>query len=507
MEAATIGLLALISVWAIKRLSEYSKIRPPYPPGPKPKPFIGNLLDFPATSKEYVEWGKQYKSTILYAEVLGTRIVIVNSQQDAEELFESPTRARMYSDRPVIPIVPLMDCDYNISIMRYGEEWRQHRKICQNHFNAHAARNYESIQMAKVRQLLQGLLDTPKEFDIHNKMFSVSLTMSMMYGYEVESVQDPCVTMADLALTIGARLSVPGGSMLNVIPALRHIPAWLPGAPSYEGIKQVRALTHEVKRIPMEFVKKSFENGTVTPSLVTDFYERKYTVGATKEEEEMVKNVAFTVYGAASDTTISSTGTFFYAMAANPDVQKKAQAEIDLVIGTKRLPTLADRGSLPYIEAVYREVMRFNPPVPLSVPHCLSEDDYYKGYFIPKGDYFRYAPAAMTHDEEVYPEPFSFKPERFFDEQGNLNTNDRILAYSFGRRACVGKHVASSTMWLLIASILACYNIGKAKDGDGNDIEINAEFDEDGFLSHKRKFECSFVVRSLASQQLIEETN
>ncbi len=40
----------------------------------------------------------------------------------------------------------------------------------------------------------------------------------------------------------------------------------------------------------------------------------------------------------------------------------------------------------------------------------------------------------MNHDEDVYPEPFAFKPERFFDENGNLNQNDRILSYGFGRR-------------------------------------------------------------------------
>lgn len=72
-------------------------------------------------------------------------------------------------------------------------------------------------------------------------------------------------------------------------------------------------------------------------------------------------------------------------MAISPHVQRKAQTEIDRVIGSKRLPTLADRASLPYIEAIYREVMRFRPTIPLNVPHRLVEDDFYKGYFIPKG--------------------------------------------------------------------------------------------------------------------------
>ena len=123
---------------------------------------------------------------------------------------------------------------------------------------------------------------------------------------------------------------------------------------------------------------------------------------------------------------------------------------------------------------------------------------------------------AMTHDESVYPEPFAFKPERFFDENGmiNDNLNDRILAYGFGRRwlpffyhlnsfsqshrICVGKHVASSfvgthpifrapeltpseQLWLTFTSILATFNIVKMKDSSGKDVPINDEFEDRGF--------------------------
>lgn len=83
--------------------------------------------------------------------------------------------------------------------------------------------------------------------------------------------------------------------------------------------------------------------------------------------------------------TVSATGTFFLAMAQNPDIQKKAQEEIDRIIGSDRLPTLDDRDSLPYVEAMYREVMRWRPALPLCVPHASTEDAVYKGYFVPKG--------------------------------------------------------------------------------------------------------------------------
>ena len=72
----------------------------------------------------------------------------------------------------------------------------------------------------------------------------------------------------------------------------------------------------------------------------------------------------------------------------NPSVQGKAQAEIDRVVGSKRLPEFSDRNpkTMPYIEAIYLELLRMASPLPLCVPHAVAEDDHYKGYFIPKGE-------------------------------------------------------------------------------------------------------------------------
>ncbi|PPQ81709.1 hypothetical protein CVT25_013439 [Psilocybe cyanescens] len=371
--------------------------------------------------------------------------------------------------------------DYNIALLRYGDEWRRYRKICQQNFNLKASRIYHPLQAREVRRFLQALHDAPEHFDAHSKRFSISLTMSMMYGYEVQSIEEPVVTVAGEAIRLGSALLVPGRTLINIFPVLQHILSWFPGASSHKTVEVVKKLTNEMMTIPMEYVKKSLEEGMAVSSLVTDFYEKKRDHGASQEEEDMIKKIAYSVYGyviastsilrinlpGASDTTISATGTFLYTMAVNPDVQKKAQSEIDRVIGSNRLPTFEDRGSLPYIEAIYREVMRLRPPLPLGGGHTVTEDDYYKGVFIDissaknllanllkeKQSYsltyghdrdsllhlnisfnISLFNRAMTHDEEVYPDPFTFKPERFFDDSGMLNGDGRILAYGFELR-------------------------------------------------------------------------
>ena len=73
------------------------------------------------------------------------------------------------------------------------------------------------------------------------------------------------------------------------------------------------------------------------------------------------------------------------AMVCNPAVQEKARKELDTVIGPKRMPTFADRDSLPYIKAIQKECMRWQATAPLGIPHRSTEDAEYKGYFIPAG--------------------------------------------------------------------------------------------------------------------------
>ena len=79
---------------------------------------------------------------------------------------------------------------------------------------------------------------------------------------------------------------------------------------------------------------------------------------------------------------------FFLVMMLYPEVQRKAQEEIDRVIGDDDLPDFDDRQRLPYVDAVMKEVLRWHPIVPMAQPHSSVKDDIYEGYFIPKGSLF-----------------------------------------------------------------------------------------------------------------------
>jgi hypothetical protein len=89
------------------------------------------------------------------------------------------------------------------------------------------------------------------------------MAMLMMYGYAPESLDDPIIHLADEAATLAATLLQPGGTLINVLPFLRHVPSWVPGATGKKIAEKVRRLTVDTKRIPMEHVIASYGKFTM----------------------------------------------------------------------------------------------------------------------------------------------------------------------------------------------------------------------------------------------------
>ncbi|KAJ6502305.1 cytochrome P450 [Mycena sanguinolenta] len=486
-----------------KLANAWQRRRIPFPPGPSPYPLIGNLRDFPTKLPWtiYAKWGIQYGSDVVHASALGHHIVIVNSVKAAVELFEK--RSYLYADRPVVAMIELMGWDFNAGSMRLGNKWREHRRIFQQHFRQEACRNYRPIQMKKIHQLLQRLLSSPQEFREHLKTLAAATIMATIYGYEVHS-DDHFVALAENAAQKLADSVLPGAFAVNVFPILRYLPSWMPGGGFHRVAAEARQLTEEMREVPFKFVKQNMNQA------------------GDCHKEAIVKDVAATAYAGTYQLSLAASirleSSFSLAMATHPEVQKKAQIEIDTVVGTHRLPGFEDRSSLPYVEAVYREVMRYRPVVPLGLAHANTADDIYNGFFIPKGATVISNIWAMTRDESLYPEPEQFDPDRFFTTDGKLNDDDTILTFGFGRRICVGRYNADASVWATIVSVLSTFNIAKAKDATGQEIDIDGGY-TDGLISscqrvwilttmssHPLPFPCSIIPRSEAAKCLVQAT-
>ena len=123
-------------------------------------------------------------------------------------------------------------------------------------------------------------------------------------------------------------------------------------------------------------------------------------------------------------------------MALNPGVVEKAQEELDRVVGKDRLPEYSDREDLPYIDAVVKELLRWGSPAPISVPVKTTQDDIYRGYYIPAGTTVIENAWAICRNSNIYPDPEAFNPDRFLKD-GALNPlvfNPEDRVFGSGRR-------------------------------------------------------------------------
>ncbi|KAH9994266.1 cytochrome P450 [Russula vinacea] len=142
--------------------------------------------------------------------------------------------------------------------------------------------------------------------------------------------------------------------------------------------------------------------------------------------------------------------SLFLALVLYPGVSRRAQAELDIVTGRDRLPTIDDRPLLPYTEALCKELMRWQMVTPTGGAHLSSRDDVYRGFFIPKGSLIIANAWAILHDPEIYPDPEEFKPERFLNEDGSVRDDPTLsLVFGIGKRICPGRHFVDATIFML----------------------------------------------------------
>jgi cytochrome P450 len=160
------------------------------------------------------------------------------------------------------------------------------------------------------------------------------------------------------------------------------------------------------------------------------------------------------------------------------------------VVGRARLPTFTDAPHLPYVRAVTKEVLRWRPAVPLGVPHKIIEDDWYEGMFIPKGATCVANIWQCNHDRAVFGDDADeFRPERHINDKGELlpgpmETNQEgHSSFGFGRRICVGKHLANESLFIHTARILWAATLECAKDENGNDVTPDSSaFTDEGLM-------------------------
>ncbi|CAG8368430.1 unnamed protein product [Penicillium salamii] len=498
-------LLSLCGATLFIRRKQY----PPLPPGPRRIPIIGNLRDLPSpTQKDWLHWlkHKEQYGPISSVSVLGTHIIILNDAQLAIQLLEK--RSAIHSMRPQqnFTDILLARSGWNnvLGARRNPEHVRKTRKhLYQEIGSKKSVSAFDEVQRTEVSHFLLRLLNEPGNLQQHIRKEAGGIVLKIGYGYTIEPHdRDPLVDLADKAMEDFSSALLPATWAVDFIPLLEYLPTWFPGA----GFKTI-ARTYNKRQqafsdIPYEFVKQQMKKKGVFPSFLSNLLQDN-PLEHGSEEENIVKWSAGSLYAGGADTTVSSIASFFLAMALFPEVQRKAQQELDTVLGERQLPQFHDRDNLPYINALVKEVLRWHPVVPMSLAHTSIEDDTCEGYFIPKGSSILANIWAFTHDPAVYHDPMIFKPERFMtSSDGRFPERDpHLLVFGFGRRACPGRTLADANVFLTVAQALATFDVTKpVSKGETQDMDFDFL---PGVISHPAPFDVSIQPRNDGHRELV----
>ncbi|XP_022106910.1 cytochrome P450 2J6-like [Acanthaster planci] len=179
------------------------------------------------------------------------------------------------------------------------------------------------------------------------------------------------------------------------------------------------------------------------------------------------KNLLYVVddlFSAGSETTVTTLEWCLLHMAIYPEVQQRVQAEIDAVVGRNRRPRLADKPGLNLTRAVIWEVQRMASIVPLGLPHVAAADTQLNGFLIPKGTFIVSNLWRIFRDPTLWPEPESFKPERFLNAEGEAVKPEEFIPFGVGRRICLGQHLAEMELFVFFSYFMHKFTFMKSAD-------------------------------------------
>ncbi|KAG9114895.1 hypothetical protein FRC07_007609, partial [Ceratobasidium sp. 392] len=421
-------------------------------------------------------------------------VVVLNSLQAVYEVLKK--QSAVTSDRPRnVMLFEMCGFGRTVGFRNHDELQRKCRRVMASCLHPAAARSYADLHTAASAFFLRDLVDRLSALSSTNHLViepnhSVPMAasirdaigrfiMRMTYGHVVVE-NDPLLAMvkrqSELLLTGFAK-----HYWVNNIPILRCIPKWFPGAGFVRDAAYCREQRAIVAREPFAAVLADVNQGTVErPSYSSKLLEQKGGANASEEDIDLVKWTAQPMFAAGPTTvsgfevsaliaesdsglqTVALVHSFLFTMCIRPEIAARVQAKIDAQVGRDRFPTLHDRDSLPFTDAVLQEVIRCNPIFAFGLEHCASEDLQVRGYTIKKGTTIEANIWALMREPSTYPDPHTFNPDCFLKKVPD--TDPRRFLFGFGRRVCPGQHVANNGAFTMCASFMSVFIITAGED-------------------------------------------
>ncbi|KAH8810189.1 cytochrome P450 [Flagelloscypha sp. PMI_526] len=496
--------LAIALTWSAYRIVQ--TCRKHFPPGPPRIPVLGNLLQMPKRNQAevFMNWSRQY-GPLVYLDLAGQPLFLLGSHKIVYDLLEK--RSATSSGRPRLFIPELLTGNRHLLFIPPNELWKRGRRAGHHLISPQSIRPYERTQLSEAFETARRLIQEPTDNWLLPIQEGIGYsTFRIIYGVPKGSGTEDVHIIGDFAELLGRNL-VAGKHPADIFSWMEYLPnfvdPWKPWAAAHfdEHSRFVTRILAEVQ------TKKAA--GQAQESIASNYLE-SFAEGSNPLDDAWIMA---SIFGGANETTVLTLTWFIKAMIRYPHIQAEAHKHLDGVVGRERTPESTDLVHLPYLHAIVKETLRWSPMFAGSVPHVSSEDDVYEGYFIPKGSFIMTTIMGLNRDKDVYGQDADdFNPSRFLDLDGKLkdaipNTRDEShSSYGFGRRHCLGRHLANQSLLAFITAILWTFEItpgkedaGKPHPADVDDINFN------GSLLWPNPFKVKFTTRVENVELLLDQ--
>ncbi|KAJ7039818.1 cytochrome P450 [Mycena alexandri] len=510
------------------------------PPGPSTVPLLGNLHLLPNAAEmpfKFMEWSRKY-GDIISVKSGSSTMIILSSPRAIKEVVDKQGWAS--SSRPVNYLAGVAAGGYHILFAQDTPQLRNLKKAIARFFSLMNSLSRVPVQAAESTQLLHELMTQPENFDASIRRYTHSIAMVRMEAFE-KNIADreedydlrATSTFFDLAADASMlhrflHIQLPGVyPPIDLLPVLKYLPErWAPWRAA------CRRSNSEMAAFHLHFASAAEARSAERGESFMDFISG---MDLSAEEYDIFSHTGFALVEAGSDTNSAFVLSLVLVLSIYPEHQERARREIEAVVGTARLPELADFGHMPFVEALIREIIRIRPSFPIGVPHLATEDirasfacqfarDAFpngvavvvQGLRRAEGRYghleYVYVvfawqtvlirvPDSVFHSPEIFEEPEVFNPDRFLkSEHGTRPGMDADFRDNFlfggGRRICPGQYAARGTMQLTTMRLIWAFRFGSA---------VNPKTGQPEFVVMPYPFECAIEPRSNERRELVEQ--
>ncbi|KAL0923555.1 hypothetical protein M5K25_007617 [Dendrobium thyrsiflorum] len=447
------------------------------PPGPRPLPLLGNLLELGQNPHRSLARLARTHGPVMSLKLGSIHTVVISSPSSAKQVLK--IKEHSISGRQV-PHAIQASGHHEVSVvwLSRNQSWRYLHTLMKTHLlNTQSLNATQLLRRQKVQELVAYIKGKNEEavhiaraaFCTVLNLISTTFLSIDIVDFKSESAQE----LKDLMQGIMEEAGKPNLSDFFSFLA----PIDLQG--------RSRRFTAYFNKL-YEFFDQMIENrlaattgeGTRTNPDILDVLLQLSREDNSKLTRRTIKSLLLDSFVAGSETSSTTLEWAMVELLRRPELMKRAREEIITVVGFEREIEESDISKLPFLQAILKETFRLHPPVPLLLPHKAEESTEINGYMVPKNTQVLVNVWAIGRDEQIWEKPDCFMPERFMEGRtiDFRGQHFELIPFGSGRRICPGLPLGVRMVQLMLASLIQSFEWSLPNGMKPKDLNLNEQF-------------------------------